>query len=99
MASILADLSITESTPTRVLRGLRRVMRDMTADLEAARAWSEKRRAERLQAAAETEAAWAWYEGRNPHYAQPQMVSEIERYEATRRKRARRAARRERTNE
>ena len=58
MASILADLSITEHTPLAVLQGVRNIIQGLTLDLGIATAYADERRLMR----AEIDAAWAAYE-------------------------------------
>ena len=58
MASILADLSITEHTPLAVLQGVRNIIQGLTLDVGIATAYADERRLMR----AEIDAAWAAYE-------------------------------------
>lgn len=58
MASILADLSITEHSPLAVLQGVRNIIQELTLDVGIATAYADERRLMR----AEIDAAWAAYE-------------------------------------
>ncbi len=58
MASILADLSITEHSPLTVLQGVRRIIQGLTLDVGIATAYADERRLMRD----EIDAAWAAYE-------------------------------------
>lgn len=58
MASILADLSITEHTPLAVLQGVRTIIQGLTLDVGIAAAYADERRRVRD----EIDAAWAAYE-------------------------------------
>ena len=58
MASIVAQLGITESTPARVLQAIRRMAQDLTIDIGTVTAYADERREVRQQIAQ----AWEWYE-------------------------------------
>jgi len=58
MASILADLSITEHTPLAVLQGVRTIIQGLTLDVGIATAYADERRRVRD----EISAAWAWHD-------------------------------------
>ena len=58
MASILADLNITEHSPLAVLQGVRNIIQGLTLDVGIATAYADERR----QVRDEISAAWAAYE-------------------------------------
>ena len=58
MASILADLAVTEHSPLAVLQGVRTIIQELTLDVGIATAYADERRLMR----AEIDAAWAAYE-------------------------------------